>query len=185
MLVLLAQPQTELEEQARWLGTLDSFLSERGRYAAIDFSRHDMWIKPDRVYLAPAAQHVELAKILSLDFIPLPELSDRSMGSLSGRPYRETMAEFPRRNWLVWQRSYWTAPPEGESLFDISDRVLRAFTTKILPITAGETVLIICSANIIRLIIGYLRHLEEDEIPKIAVEGLVPYVINSALGCTE
>jgi broad specificity phosphatase PhoE len=100
------------------------------------------------------------------------------MGTLTGRSYRETLAEFPRRNWLAWQRQFWIAPPGGESMFDISERVLTAFRTKVLPIPAAETVVILCAPDIIRLVVGYLTHVEEEEVMKLKVEPVVPYVIN-------
>lgn len=180
MLILLSPPETEADKNTLWLGTSSSKLSERGRDNASDFARRDMWIKPDRVYCAPAEHLIELISFLLPNVKPivLNELLDRSMGSLTNRSYRETMMEFPRRNWLAWQRSYWTAPPDGESLFDISDRVLTAFRTKILPVPSRETVLVVCAPDVMRLLIGSLTHREEAEIPQIIVEELIPYVIN-------
>ena len=130
--------------------------------------------------------HAEMIEMLGLDNpITLDELTDRSMGSLTNRAYRETMEEFPRRNWLVWQRSFWSAPPDGESLFDISDRILGAFIHKILPIPSAEDVLIVCAPNVMRVLIGYLTHAEEIEIPKLTIEALVPYVINGDVGLQD
>src|SRR5258708_29935353 len=139
-----------------------------------------MWIVPNRVYTSPAEQMLEFCEVILPETKPikLPELADRSMGNLQGRGYRETMNEFPRRNWLAWQRSYWTAPPDGESLFDISDRVITAFRIKILPVEAGETVLLIVAPDVIRLLVGFLQKMEEIEIPRISVEPIVPYVVN-------
>jgi broad specificity phosphatase PhoE len=103
------------------------------------------------------------------------------MGSLTGRHYRETMAEFPRRNWLGWQRSYWIAPPAGESLFDISDRVLTAFRLKVLPIAAHENVIVVCASDILRILVGYVTKTDESDIPKFDVQPAVPYVIRGEL----
>lgn len=187
MIILIAPPESELEEKTIWVGNTDSKLSASGREFAIEFARYDMWVNPSRVYCAPAAHMVEFASILLplTKIILTDEFTDRSMGSLTGRPYRETMEEFPRRNWLSWQRSYWTAPPDGESLFEISERVLSAFQTKVLPIPSAENVMIICAPDVMRIILGYLTHVEEPEVPKITIEPVVPYVVNGPVGCAE
>ncbi len=183
MLILLTPPETEAAEKTLWIGNTDSKLSKKGHTEAVEFARYDLWFVPHRVFSAPTEHMVELTSIL-LPFTEttlLPALIDRSMGSLTGRPYRETMVEFPRRNWLAWQRSYWTPAPEGESLFDISDRILTTFRTKILPIPSAECVLVVCAPDVLRLIIGFLTHVEEPEISKIPVEAMVPYCINGDL----
>lgn len=180
MLILVAPSETELEEKTIWLGNLNSRLSQLGREMTKEFDKH---INPQRIFI-PSAEHIgELAAILFPFGAPtiVEEFNDRSMGTLTGRTYRETMTEFPRRNWLAWQRSFWKAPPDGESLFDISDRVLTAFRTKVMPIPSQEDVLIICAPDIIRILIGFLTKAEEVEIPKISIEPLIPYVVNGEI----
>jgi 2,3-bisphosphoglycerate-dependent phosphoglycerate mutase len=183
VLIFLAPPETELEEKKIWLGNTSSVLSKAGREAAIDFARNDMWMKPSRVFGAPAEHIIEFSSIILPFFTPtiVEEFTDRSMGSLTGRGYRETMLEFPRRNWLAWQRSFWNAPPQGESLFDISDRVITAFQVKVLPISITETVLIICAPDIMRILLGFLTKTEETELHKMNIEPIVPYVVNGII----
>lgn len=184
MLILLSPPETEFDEKTLWTGTADTKLTERSRLDAAEFFRFNMWIHPDRSYCPRAAHMTEFASVIVPFATPivLDELADRDMGSLTGLPYRETMAEFPRRNWLSWQRSFWTAPPDGESLFDISDRIIGAFVSKILPIPSAETVLILCAPDVMRILIGYLTHSEEADIPKIFIDPMVPHVINGNIG---
>jgi 2,3-bisphosphoglycerate-dependent phosphoglycerate mutase len=140
-------------------------------------------IEVQRAYVAPAGHLQEFAKIVlrQQEYEIVPEFTDRSMGTLTGRGYRETMVEFPRRNWLAWNRSYWIAPPEGESFFDIADRVLTAFRNRVLPVPAGEKVCIIAAPNVLRILIGCLSKTDEAEIPKIRIEACVPHTINGEL----
>lgn len=180
MLIFLAPPETEAEKETIWLGNTSSKLSAHGIWMAQEFATYDMWIKANRLYVAPAEHLLEYANIMLPSIVPVSveEFTDRSLGTLTGRAYRETMKEFPRRNWLAWERNYWTAPPEGESLFDISDRVLSAFRSKVLPVEAREHVVIIAAPDVIRLILGFVLKTEEPEIPKLTVEPVIPYVIN-------
>jgi broad specificity phosphatase PhoE len=179
MLVLITYSQTKHQVDEIWTGDLDTELSPDG---ILDAETCDYFggVDVTRAYAAPQQHIQEFAKkvLVRREWETLPELRDRRMGTIQGRAYRETMAEFPRRNWLAWQRSFWTAAPEGESFFDISDRVLTAFRTKILPIAHADRVAIIAAPDVLRIIIGYLTKTEEVEVPKIAIEPCIPHVLN-------
>jgi broad specificity phosphatase PhoE len=181
MLILIAPSGTIHEAADIWIGTLDSKLSPEGQRDAENLAYYDR-VVADRIFIAPTAHIAEFTNIVA--FPPaevLLELTDRSMGTLTGRNYRETMMEFPRRNWLAWHRSYWVAPPEGQSFFDISDRVLTVFRTRILPIKSSEHVAIVAAQDVLRILIGYLTKTDEVEVPKISVEPCVPHIINGDL----
>lgn len=180
MLIFLCPTETKHQAEKLWLGTLDSELSPMGREQAADMAVYNRK-HADRAYASPGTYVAEFASIaLTTNPVILDEFVDRSMGTLTGRSYRETLAEFPRRNWLAWQRSYWSAPPEGESLFDISERVMTAFRTKILPVELTETVAIIAPADVLRILIGNISNKPEGDIPKISIEPAIPYIIRGA-----
>ncbi len=174
MLILICPTKTELEEQGIWLGTLDSQLSDNGLQQAQELDK----IHSHRAYVAPSSQAQQYAKIVLLDeSVIVDRFADRSMGTLTGRGYRETMVEFPRKKWLAWHRSYWNAPPKGESVFDISDRVLTAFR-QIRPVPSAENVAIVCSPDVLRILIGFLTKKDEAELMKIEIQSGIPYTIN-------
>lgn len=178
MLILISPPQTEHEVAQIWTGNTDTHLTEDGVKIAKALGTLDA----KYAFIAPSAHAKEFAKIVvRCECLEVPAFADRSMGKLTGRAYRETMAEFPRRNWLAWNRSYWQSAPEGESFFDISDRVLTAFRTQILPILAFNRVAVIAAPDVLRLIIGHCSKIEEGEVPRIRVESCVPHVVNGDL----
>jgi|ERR1044071_681970 2,3-bisphosphoglycerate-dependent phosphoglycerate mutase len=178
MLTLICHPETELQEQKLWQGTLDSQLSANGLQIAHELEP----IAAERAYVAPSSHVLQFAKIiLKNEFTVIPQFADRSMGNLTGREYRQTLNEFPRRNWLAWHRSYWTAPPDGESLFDISDRVLTTFRTQVAPVLATEKVAIVCAADVLRMLIGYITKQDETELMKIEIQSAIPYVVNGEI----
>lgn len=182
MLILIAPPETEHDLTETWTGNTDTALSEAGRGAAENLRYFDS-IDVDRAFVAPQAHHVEFAKIVLTrrEYEAMPEMSDRSMGTLTGRTHRETMGEFPRRNWLAWHRSYWTAPPAGESFFDISERIRTALQTKIMPIGQNDRVAIIAAPDVLRLIVAYINKTDEIDVPKIRIEPCVAHVLNGDL----
>jgi broad specificity phosphatase PhoE len=179
MLILMSYSKTQHELDEIWTGTLNTELSPVGVGEAKDFAHWD-GADVDRAFVAPAAHIQEFAKIVLVrgEYEVVSELADRSMGNLTGRGYRETMVDFPRRNWLAWHRSYWSSPPEGESFFDITDRVLTALRTKILPIESAHRVAIVAAPDVLRILIGYLTKTDEADVPKIRIEPCVPHVIN-------
>jgi broad specificity phosphatase PhoE len=138
----------------------------------------------DRIFAAQSLDVTQMLQIIApseMTISYMENLRDRSMGTLSGKTHKETIKDFPRRHWLRWERSYWVQPPDGESFFDISDRVLKTFTLKILPVGLTEKVLVIAPSVVLKLIIGYISKMDEDFIPKINIEGLMPYVINGEI----
>ena len=52
------------------------------------------------------------------------ELRERSGGSLGGLTYQEIRKKFAPRQYKLWQRDYFEAPPQGESYRDVEDRVI-------------------------------------------------------------
>lgn len=179
MLILLAFLSSEPSESGIW-NTEDHLPIEDNRYLL----SKNIFNNIDRVYSSPSILCTVMIETLikqGNNVSYLEGLRDRSLGSLSGRDYKETMKEFPRRKWLEWQRSYWVSPPEGESFFDLSDRIKRVLLSNILPIGLTETVLIIAAPNVLRVIIGYLNNIEEAQIPHIPIEKGIPYVINGEI----
>lgn len=188
MLVLLALPETEADKQTKFIGTLNTTLSEEGKSSItelLDFFHPPAWFNINRLYIAPQYQFKELANLAFPNIVAesIIEFNNRDMGSLTGMLYKEAMQEFPRRNWLAWERSFWIAPPDGESLFDISDRVLSGFCNKILPISAHEVTWIIAPVDVLKIIIGFVTHANEDQIPSIGIEPMIPHTLVDSIGC--
>jgi len=65
----------------------------------------------------------------------------------------------------LWRRSWDIAPPGGESLKDVYNRVLPCFEKYILPeLKSGKNVLVVASHNSLRALIKYLENISDEEI---------------------
>jgi 2,3-bisphosphoglycerate-dependent phosphoglycerate mutase len=92
-------------------------------------------------------------------------LNERDYGVLVGLNKDEARKRFGERQVQVWQRSYETGPPGGESLKDTGARVLPFFDKGILPkLLAGKSVLVVAHGNSLRSLVMRLDRLDADEV---------------------
>ena len=64
-----------------------------------------------------------------LNFIKEPALNERDYGNLVGLNKLETAKKYGDKQVHIWRRSYDTAPPGGESLKNVVERV-KSFYSK-------------------------------------------------------
>jgi 2,3-bisphosphoglycerate-dependent phosphoglycerate mutase len=94
-------------------------------------------------------------------------LNERSYGELTGRSMSDVVTAFGAEKVRLWRRSYDTAPPGGESLKDVSARVLPLYIQEILPrVLSGERVLVAAHNNSLRALIMVLERLDAEQIFK-------------------
>jgi 2,3-bisphosphoglycerate-dependent phosphoglycerate mutase len=107
------------------------------------------------------------------DFIEVIEteaLNERYYGLLQGKNKEDVKKEFGEEQFLLWRRSYDTAPPEGESLKMTIERALPYCEKEIFPrVRKGETVLVCAHGNSIRGIIMHLNRLSSKEVVKLEI----------------
>lgn len=106
------------------------------------------------------------------------ELRERSGGSMEGMEYAEMRKILAPRKYKLWQRDYFEAPPDGESLKDVEDRVLPYLKEYVFPlVNDGKNVLLVAHSGVIRVILGYIKKAEEPDIVKWNIENAIPYFV--------
>jgi len=187
MLVLVRHGETVGNRDMIWSGSSETPLTEQGVQQAIEVGRELTDITFDRVYSSPLSRALETCNYILAArpiYVGKPihirnEFIERSYGVLEGRDYKTTMAEFPRRKWLEWERDYLIAPPGGESLSQVEERMSGILKAEVFPLMrAGKAVLIVAHTNVIKTIIGLCKGLDEDETCQLTIEHAIPYVIN-------
>ena len=104
-------------------------------------------------------------------------LNERHYGDLQGLNKAKTAERFGKEQVHIWRRSFATAPPNGESLKDTSERTLPFFERAILgDIAEGKNVLVVAHGNSNRSIVMELDQLEPDEVPGLELATGVPLV---------
>jgi len=113
----------------------------------------------------------------SIPVVADARLSERSYGELTGRSFSEAVTAFGAEQVKLWRRSYDRAPPGGESLKDVSARVLPLYIQDILPrVLSGERVLVVAHNNSLRALIMVLERLDAQQILERTLKNAAPLV---------
>ena len=184
MLVLIRHAETVANTENRKTGWTNSPLTDQGT-AQAKAIRPDMGAyKYDAVLLSDlercqdttwhAIGHSHPRETWTL----CEELRERSGGTLEGKTYQEIRKMFAPRQYKLWQRDYFEAPPQGESYRDVEDRVIPFAKEYIFPLVNEGKNVWVCTHQIpMQILIGFIKGLEEDAIMKLPIEHGMPYVL--------
>jgi 2,3-bisphosphoglycerate-dependent phosphoglycerate mutase len=158
-------------------------LTELGREQAKDTGKFLRDYRFDRVFVSDLDRAQETARIIlsinryrDTELELCEELRERSGGTVEGMPYPSIRKIMPPTKYKLWQRDYFEAPPYGESLSDVADRVLPFMRENVYPlIKDGQTVVVVSHAGTMRTIIGDISRCDEDQIMKLNVDNGIPY----------
>ena len=110
-------------------------------------------------------------------------LNERDYGKLVGLNKEETAKKYGNEQVHIWRRSYNIAPPGGESLENVVDRVGPYFNKYIFPkINLGKNILIVAHGNSLRAIMIKIGLYKSNEISKIELPTGSPFVIKYESG---
>jgi 2,3-bisphosphoglycerate-dependent phosphoglycerate mutase len=188
VLILVRHGQSIYNEQKLMCGTVDVPLTQMGIEQATACGNSLGEIPFDFCYSSTLQRATETARIIletlgqSMGVETTHKLNERSYGVLEGLTLGECRDKFPPKKYKTWERDYFEAPPMGESLSDVSCRVIPYYTHNILPkLRAGRNVLIVSHANVMKVLFGFIRKLEESEIMSIEIENAIPYTFPPGL----
>lgn len=182
MLVLLRHPECVDNADDIMVGQRDSPLTTLGlqqaREAAETLSDHRF----SHIYTSDLLRASDFTRTIvgrqkfPTTYTMIHQLRERSGGYTEGKKYAVLKKELPPRKYKLWQRDYFEAPPGGESLDDVADRVIPWFKEYVIPrISRNEDILVVAHSGVIRVIFGYLKQIEEPEIMKLPIEHAMPY----------
>ncbi len=139
------------------------------------------------------------------DWIPVRRswrLNGRHYGALQGRHKAEAVEQYGQQQVMRWRRSYGVAPPpagaeavaalaadpryraeppdalpRGESLADVTARLLPYWSDVIVPdLRAGRCVLVVSHNNTLRALVKHLESVPDDEVPGLEIATGIPLV---------
>jgi 2,3-bisphosphoglycerate-dependent phosphoglycerate mutase len=184
LLVLVRHGESEWNLSKRFAGWTDIGLTETGIQHAREAGRlvRSQGLGFD-IGFTSALQRARQTLDLMLDAmgqtgIPViadARLNERSYGELTGRSLSDAVTSFGAEQVKLWRRSYDMAPPGGESLRDVSARVLPFYIQEILPrVLSGERVLVAAHNNSLRALIMVLERLDARQILERSLENGAP-----------
>ena len=106
-------------------------------------------------------------------------LNERDYGDLVGLNKKETAEKFGKEQVQIWRRSFNVAPPNGESLKNVLDRVSPYFKNNIKPLLdQNKNILIAAHGNSLRAMLIQLGMYKPEEISSIEIPTGAPMCIN-------
>ncbi|MDD5145257.1 MAG: 2,3-diphosphoglycerate-dependent phosphoglycerate mutase [Candidatus Pacebacteria bacterium] len=190
-LILLRHFKSQWNLENRFTGWTDVPLCKEGVESAPDISKKLANEKIDVVYTSPLIRNRETVSLVleNLGKKDLPvvidkALNERNYGKLQGLNKDETKKKFGEEQVRLWRRSWDQAPPEGESLKEVFNRVVPFYRKHIeKDLRAGKNVLVVASHNSLRAIIKYVDKISDKDIISAEMEsgGMIKYEFDEKL----
>lgn len=171
-LTLVRHGQSQWNKENRFTGWVDVDLSQEGIIECQKLAKKLKRRPFDVVYtseLKRAWRSVEiiLAELKAMSFvIRHSALNERHYGDLQGMNKDEARERFGKEQVHRWRRGYRDRPPGGESLEDVSRRVIPYFERTIYQdvIGCGRSALVVAHGNSLRSIVMHIEKLTEEEV---------------------
>lgn len=176
-LVLVRHGESEWNAKSLWTGWTDVELTERGRgqarVAATLLKNMKFDICFTSVLKRAKDTWKEISKEIHATDIPTIEdkaLNERDYGDLTGKNKWKIKEEYGEELFQKWRRSWEERPPKGESLKDVSERVVPYYEAKILPeLRKDKNVIVVAHGNSLRALMKYLENIPDNEISKVEI----------------
>lgn len=188
-LILLRHLESQWNKENRFTGWTDVPLSKEGRKSAKEVAQKLSTFKIDKVYTSPLIRNKEtvslILKELSKEDLPViidKALDERNYGKLTGLNKDKIKKQYGEKQVKLWRRSWEQAPPDGESLKDVYNRVIPFYKEKIeKDLKEGKNVLVVASHNSLRALVKYLENISNEDIINLEIPtaSLKKYEINN------
>lgn len=170
-LVLVRHGQSEWNLLGQWTGLTDVELTEDGRSEArragqtledIDLHRaYTSQLKRAKHTLDHIVEHLNKADVERSEHA---ELNERDYGELTGKNKWQVREEYGEEKFQAWRRSWDHPVPGGETLKDVSQRVLPFYEQHILnDLKSGRNVIVAAHGNSLRALIKHLDEVADDQ----------------------
>lgn len=170
-LVLVRHGQSEWNLLGQWTGLTDVSLTEDGRKEArraastledIDLHRaYTSKLQRAKHTLDEIVEHLDRKDIMRTEH---DELNERDYGDLTGKNKWQVKEEHGEEKFNLWRRSWDHPVPGGETLKDVSERVLPFYERHILEdLKSGKNVIVAAHGNSLRALIKYLEGVADEE----------------------
>jgi 2,3-bisphosphoglycerate-dependent phosphoglycerate mutase len=203
VLVLLRHGESEWNAADVFTGWIDVGLSDRGRWQAERAGGllADRGLYPDVVHTSLQRRAIVTAD-LALEacgraWVPVRRswrLNSNHYGALQGRRKADVRAEAGEKQFMAWRRGFRVRPPpgepdgdpryaalppqgrpRGESLHDVTLRLLPWWHDAIIPDLCGhDLVLVVSHGNTLRALVKHLERVSDEEAPSLEVPNASP-----------
>jgi len=162
-LLLARHGNTKGNSAERFWGQTDVELSDNGIWQAERLADRLSEEKIDSIFSSELRRASVTAEIIAshhdIKVIACPELLEINFGKVEGFSFSEIGQHYPElvKAWPTRDPSF--CFPEGESITDLNNRVIR-FLPRLEEYTAEDTVLVVAHAGVLRLLICHLLKID-------------------------
>lgn len=176
-LIIARHQESEWNKLGKWTGTRDRHLTDRGFEKSEDMG---LLIKDINIEYAFASMQVRTIETLSCMLnvcntfnIPTEHsnaLNERDYGDYTGKDKEDMKIILGEEEYNKMHRGWDYPVPNGESLKNVSERVVPFYIEKILPkIKEGKNVLVVGHGNSMRTLVKYIENISDEDIEKVEV----------------
>ena len=143
--------QSEYNQKHLFTGWHDPHLTEKGMAAAVELQKELSIVEFDHVYSSPLLRAATTAICIIGDNTDIKyddRLKERSYGDWSGLNKSDVKEQIGENAFFSARRGWDTSPPNGESLKDVSERVISFIES----IPKSGNILVVSHGNTIRAI---------------------------------
>jgi len=171
-LILLRHLQSEWNKENRFTGWTDVSLSKEGRESVKEVAKKLAGFSIDKVYTSPLIRNKETVSLIlgelgrgDLPIVIDKALDERNYGKLQGLDKDEVKKQYGQDQVKLWRRDWDQAPPGGESLKDVFNRVIPFYKKNIEgDLKEGKNVLVVASHNSLRALVKHLENISNEDI---------------------
>jgi 2,3-bisphosphoglycerate-dependent phosphoglycerate mutase len=183
-LVLVRHGESQANVDHIMAGKLNPPLTALGRQQAAAVGKKLRRFRFDRAYSSTRSRAKETLAI-ALDAAGQSQLvaarrsglDERAFGILEGVTHEQAAARYGAANLRTWRLSWTDGPPGGESMEQLSRRVVRLYRREILPrLEAGENIVVTSHKHTLRALIAHLDGLNQAELAALEVSNADPIV---------
>lgn len=171
ILVLLRHGQSRWNLENRFTGWVDVELTEEGIKECKNVASELKSTSFHKAYTSNLKRawkslDIILAELnLSIPVSRCEAMKERHYGILQGMNKDEARIRFGDDAVARWRRGFFDRPPSGESLFEVSLRVVPFFETHArYDLERGQNVIIVAHGNSLRALVRHIENLGNDEI---------------------
>ncbi|MBM3258008.1 MAG: 2,3-diphosphoglycerate-dependent phosphoglycerate mutase [Candidatus Nealsonbacteria bacterium] len=188
-LLLLRHLESQWNKENRFTGWTDIPLSQEGIESAKETALKLADFEINKVYTSPLVRNMQtvylILKNLGKKDLPIvidKALDERNYGRLQGLNKNEVKRQYGEEQVKLWRRGWDDAPPEGESLKDVYNRVVPLYEEQIeKDLKAGKNVLVVASHNSLRALMKHIESIPDEQIINLEIPtgGLREYDITA------
>ncbi|MDW7695711.1 2,3-bisphosphoglycerate-dependent phosphoglycerate mutase [Flammeovirgaceae bacterium SG7u.111] len=169
-LVILRHGKSLWNIEHRFTGTVDIKLSPVGVKEAEDAADRLRDMKFDAAFTSSLSRAKDTLQImlgknnqLHTHIKVNKALNPNYLGDLEGQKKEDLVEKFGASKVRCWQKSYSATPPNGESLLDISNRIIDFYEKEVIPLLKQKkNVLLVAHGNSLRALMMYLESLTPE-----------------------